>query len=106
MKKDFDTEALIGGEIGVLNDDCKEIKKIKITKAVNTKNGLIVFDEDGNPYHENELNWSYRVTPEFLLYDVLDKNGFEVPDWNADLMGKVFKEFMDGLVRQGYVSEG
>lgn len=108
MKQELDVESLVGKEIGVLDTvfdtNGKEIKKIKIIKATETKNGLIVFDEEGTPYHETELNWPYKLTPEFLLYSTLLENGIDIPSWNCDEMHKIFNEFMNKMISSGYVN--
>lgn len=112
MNKEFDD--FKGTKIGVLNDEGKVIGEITVKDVKYTKHGAIFLDEENNAYTEEELNFSYRLTPEYLLCDALCKNGLirgydgeEIKDpifaFESETYSKALKDFMDSMVRSGYI---
>lgn len=67
MKANFDD--FIGYEIGVLDKNCKEYKKITIVdyKYVESLDTTLFIGDDGKLYDEWDLNWVFRLTPAAVM---------------------------------------
>lgn len=85
---------LIGKEIGVLDDDGKEIKKIIVKSVKKIGEQWIVSDNEGNIYSDDELNFSYSLTPKGCLYAAFYENGFTMSSEEIDDIWDSFYKYM------------
>lgn len=78
MKKNFDD--FIGYEIGVLDKNCKEYKKITIVdyKYVESSDTTLFIGDDGELYDEWDLNWVFKLTPAAVMMVWLQDNREEI----------------------------
>ena len=78
MKGNFDE--FIGYEIGVLDKNCKEYKKITIVdyKYVESSDTTLFIGDDGELYNEWDLNWVFRLTPAAVMMTWLLDNREEI----------------------------
>lgn len=106
-----DAEAFIGTQIEVFGTGEKEseiVAEITVSKVVETPYGIIFFDEEMNPWTEDQMNFSYRLSPEFILFDTLRENGVlsdkyvNWDDFEYDVFDKCLGDFMRLMVKQGY----
>lgn len=78
MKENFDD--FIGHEIGVLDKNCKEYKKITIVdyKYVESLDTTLFIGDDGELYDEWDLNWVFKLTPASVMMLWLQCNREEI----------------------------
>lgn len=101
----------IGQKIEVLDNKGEVWKTITVSKQREINGTLYVTDEEGNIYSEDELNLTYRVTPEFILFDTLIDNYSELikyinsdyTHFDFDTMHKIFNDFMNNMIKAGYI---
>ena len=94
-------EDLIGTQIGVLNNEGKEYKTITIVKIKND----IFLGDDGEMYTENDLNFHYTLTPEYIMYKAVHDNVDNGIVFDADDFKLCVKQFMDEMTNFGYVAK-
>lgn len=78
---------------------------IKVKSEKETENGLIVVDDKGNIYTEDELNLTYKVTPEYIFYTTLKDNDITDMEWDSTFFSEVFEEFMNRMCNSGYLKK-
>lgn len=113
----------IGKQLEVLDEHNNVIKVITV-KGEREVNGVYtVTDEEGNLYTEEELNLSYVRTPECILWQAIKDNidsametsdeyiqeedvyGDFIGTFNKDFYTAVFKDFMEGMEKAGYIAK-
>lgn len=63
-------------------------------------------DEEGNLYSDQDVNWTYKVTPEAALWIVLKDRLDSSLEFDYSKYHEIFEEFMESLERAGYVKKG
>lgn len=96
-------ENLIGTNIEVLDDNGNIIKNITIKNAREINDNIIVTDEDGEIYDEGQLNFEYRITPKGILASILLKYDIIQDLSHCDMLDDVIDEFMEGMIKSGYI---
>lgn len=79
---------------------------VKSQKELN--DGSIIFtDNEGNIYDsEEDINWSYRLTAEYILFLTLEKNNIvKKLSWQPTLYKKILNDFMNDMVKSGYIED-
>ena len=92
--------SLIGQEVELVKGGT-----IKVKNEKTVDNTLIVTDENGNIYTEDELNIRYIVTAPYLLYLTLIKNNCIDMEWDSKFFEKIFNDLMHALEKSGYVEQ-
>lgn len=92
---------LVGQQVHTTDGDLITIKDIK------TIGGESVYsDEEGNLYTEDQLEFTYRLSPGRILYNTLTGyDAVEVHHWDGDQFQEMADEFMQEMVRCGYIAE-
>ena len=106
MKENFDD--FIGYEIGVLDKNCKEYKKITIKgyKYLKDVDTIAFVGDDGEVYCENELNWLYKLTPAAVMMLWLQDNREEIIKVLNDfdyMSSGILYSWLDMLKKQGII---
>lgn len=99
-----------GKRIEVLNSNGGIEKTITVKSAKEVNNVLVVTDDEGNIYTEEQLNLSFVLTPEAIMFnalkaaDVIDEDYDYFDNFPYSTMHKAVEEFMKGMVDGGYVA--
>lgn len=83
-------------------------KKFIVKSQKELTDGTIIFtDNEGNIYDsEEDINWTYKLTPEYILFLSLEKNDIvKKLSWQPTLYKKILNEFMDHMVKSGYIED-
>lgn len=104
MKENFDD--FIGYEIGVLDKNCKEYKKITIVdyKYLENSDVTIFVGDDGELYDEWDLNWVFKLTPAAVMMVWLQDNREEIMKVLNDfdyMSNGIMNSWFDMLKKQG-----
>lgn len=107
MKENFDD--FIGYEIGVLDKNCKEYKKITIVdyKYVESSDTTLFIGDDGELYDEWDLNWVFRLTPAAVMMMWLLDNREEIMKVLNDfeyMSSGILYSWLDMLKKQGIIA--
>lgn len=101
----------IGRKVEVVNSNGDIEKTITVKSEKDVNGTLIVTDDEGNIYSEEELNLKYVLTPEVIMFnalksaDVIDEDYDYFDNFPYSLMHKVVEEFMNGMVNGGYLKQ-
>lgn len=106
MKENFDD--FIGYEIGVLDKNCKEYKKITIVdyKYVESSDTTLFIGDDGELYDEWDLNWVFKLTPAAVMMVWLQDNREEIMKVLNDfdyMSSGILYSWLDTLKKQGII---
>ena len=106
MKENFDD--FIGYEIGVLDKNCKEYKKITIVdyKYVESSDTTLFIGDDGELYDEWDLNWVFKLTPAAVMMVWLQDNREEIMKVLNDfdyMSSGILYSWLDMLKKQGTI---
>jgi len=106
MKENFDD--FIGYEIGVLDKNCKEVKKITIVdyKYVESSDTTLFIGDDGELYGEWDLNWVFRLTPAAVMMMWLLDNREDIMKVLNDfeyMSSGILYSWLDILKKQGII---
>lgn len=105
LKRTTKTMSFIGHKIEVLDEGGSIAKEITIRKEREIGGVLYVTDEDGDIYSEDELNLTYRLTQERIMWNALVEAGIhdESTAYDYEAMHKAVEAFMEGMEKAGYV---
>lgn len=101
----------IGKEIEVIGNDGTIVKKIIVKSEKEINGTLVVTDSEGNIYSEEQLNLSYVLTPEIIMFEalkeanIIDKEYDYFDNFPYDLMHKVVETFMEQMAQSGYIAK-
>lgn len=99
---------MVGETVEVFTDSTRrEVKEITIKEVTKTASTWIFIDTNGGFWTENDINWIYRATPEYLLYDSLITSSIIDIDteFNFNKFHIAFQTFMESMVKSGYVDK-
>lgn len=106
MKENFDD--FIGYEIGVLDKNCKEYKKITIVdyKYVESSDTTLFIGDDGELYDEWDLNWVFKLSYASVMMLWLQNNREEIMKVLNDfeyISSGILYSWLDMLKKQGTI---
>lgn len=90
---------MVGREVELIDG-----KKVTIANFKEINGTTIFTSTDGEIFSEDGVNWYIKVTPQYLLFTVLEKHEIVWKDeWDGEKYTAIYEEFMSELERCGYI---
>lgn len=102
-----DFKECIGRKIEILDAYGNTQKTVTVAKMKDTPQGIVITDENGDVYTEDELNLEYCLPPAYALFGFLKDNALlkENARYDATKYNNLFEDLMSMLERQGVIAK-
>lgn len=92
---------MVGREVELIDG-----KKVTIANFKEINGTTIFTSTDGEIFSEDDVNWYIKVTPQYLLFTVLEKHEIVWKDeWDCEKYTAIFEDFMSEMERCGYIAK-
>lgn len=94
-----DLSNFIGHKVDLVNGAQTTVKYARLIGDI-----WVFTSEDGEIFTEDDIDFRYKVTPFYLLFCSLQKEGVvKEDDWDGDTYERIYNHFMSELESCGYI---